>query len=147
MSFETYSRENFLGEVLYNTSREYFLPLQGEEKYRTEGFKEIALIYGTAEESFRKTAALVNRIRHQEEGGTPFRTMRETTEREGMLLQEHLEEKVSSIFQDKGFTIEGHPQDRIWDSASLTSPLVEEELKQLLIDPDLPEVWINLLYL
>jgi len=41
--------------------------------------------------------------------------MRETTEREGMLLQEHLEEKVSSIFQDKGFTIEGHPQDRIWD--------------------------------
>ncbi len=74
------------------------MPLQGEEKYRTEGFKEIALIYGTAEESFRKTAALVNRIRHQEEGGTPFRTMRETTEREGMLLQEHLEEKVSSIF-------------------------------------------------
>lgn len=143
MSFETYSRENFLGEVLYNTSREYFLPLQGEEKYRTEGFKEIALIYGTAEESFRKTAALVNRIRHQEEGGTPFRTMRETTEREGMLLQEHLEEKVSSIFQDKGFTIEGHPQDRIWDSESLTSPLVEEELKELLIDPDLPEVWIT----
>lgn len=119
------------------------MPLQGEEKYRTEGFKEIALIYGTAEESFRKTAALVNRIRHQEEGGTPFRTMRETTEREGMLLQEHLEEKVSSIFQDKGLTIEGHPQDRIWDSASLTSPLVEEELKELLIDPDLPEVWIT----
>ena len=119
------------------------MPLQGEEKYRTEGFKEIALIYGTAEESFRKTAALVNRIRHQEEGGTPFRTMRETTEREGMLLQEHLEEKVSSIFQDKGLTIEGHPQDRIWDSASLTSPLVEEELKALLIDPDLPEVWIT----
>jgi hypothetical protein len=24
------------------------LPLQGEEKYRTEGFKEIALIYGRA---------------------------------------------------------------------------------------------------
>lgn len=119
------------------------MPLQGEEKYRTEGFKEIALIYGTAEESFRKTAALVNRIRHQEEGGTPFRTMRETTEREGMLLQEHLEEKVSSIFQDKGLTIEGHPQDRIWDSASLTSTLVEEELKELLIDPDLPEVWIT----
>jgi hypothetical protein len=101
------------------------------------------LIYGTAEESFRKTAALINRIRHQEEGGTPFRTIRETTEREGMLLQARLEAKVSSIFQDKGFTIEGHPQDRIWDSESLTSPLVEEELKELLIDPDLPEAWIT----
>lgn len=104
------------------------MPLQGEEKYRTEGFKEIALIYGTAEESFRKTAALVNRIRHQEEGGTPFRTMRETTEREGMLLQEHLEEKVSSIFQDKGFTIEGHPQDRIWDSARVSKNAIQRAI-------------------
>ena len=130
-----------MGEVLYNTSREFFLPLQGEERYQTEGFKEIALIYGTAEESFRKAAALVNRIRHQEEGGTPFRTMRETTEREGMLIQEHLEEKVSSIFQENGFTLEGHPQDRLWDNLSLALSLTEEELKELLVDSDLSEAW------
>jgi hypothetical protein len=89
------------------------LPLQGEERYQPEGFKEIALIYGTVEGSFRKTSALINRIRHEEEGGTPFRTIREATEREGMLLQEHLEEKVSFIFQENGYTPEGHPQDRI----------------------------------
>lgn len=132
-----------MGEVLYNTSREFFLPLQGEERYQTEGFKEIALIYGTAEESFRKTAALINRIRHQEEGGTPFRTIREVTEREGMLFQAHLEEKVSSIFQEHGLTLEGHPQDRLWADLSLASPLIEEELQELLIDPDLPEAWIT----
>jgi hypothetical protein len=130
-----------LGEVLYNTAREFFLPLQGEERYQTEGFKEIALIYGTAEESFRKTAALINRIRHQEEGGTPFRTMREITERAGMLLQEHLEEKASLIFQENGFTPAGHPQDVRWDTESLNAPLREEELKELLIDLDLPEAW------
>ena len=141
MSFETYSRENFLGEVLYNTSREFFLPLQGEEKYRTEGFKEISLIYGTVEESFRKTAALINRIRHQEAGGTPFRTVRETTEREGMLLQEHIEEKVSSIFQENRFTLEGHPQGTVLNNLSLASSLIEEELKELLVDPDLSEAW------
>jgi hypothetical protein len=39
--------------------------LQGEEKYCTEGFKEIGLIYGATEESYRKTSALLNRIRHQ----------------------------------------------------------------------------------
>jgi len=143
LSFETYSRENIFGEVLYNTSREFFFPLQGEEKYRTEGFKEIALIYGTAEESFRKTSALINRIRHQEEGGTPFRTIRETTECEGTRLQEHLEEKVSHIFQENRFTPEGHPQDVIWDTESLKAPLSEEELKELLIDPDLSEAWIT----
>jgi hypothetical protein len=141
LSFETYSRENFLGEVLYNTSREFFLPLQGEEKYCTEGFKEIALIYGTAEESFRKTAALINRIRYQEAGGTPFRMVRETTEREGVLLQEHLEEKVDFIFQENQFTLEGHPQDTILNNLSLASSLIEEELKELLVDSDLSEAW------
>jgi hypothetical protein len=143
LSFETYSRKNIFGEVLYHTSREFFLPLQGEEKYRTEGFKEIALIYGTAEESFRKTAALINRIRHQEVGGTPFRTIREPTECEGTLLQAHLEEKVNLIFQANRFTPAGHPQDGIWDTESLNTPLSEKELKELLIDPDLPEAWIT----
>ena len=133
---------NFYGEVLYNTSREFFLPLQGEEKYCTEGFKEIALIYGTAEESFRKTAALLNRVRHQDEGGTPFRTIRETTEHEGILLQEHLEQQARLIFQENGFTPEGEPQDVIADARSPTPALIEKEaLQELLIDCDLPDEW------
>ena len=104
MSFETYCRENLYGEVLYNPSREFVSPLQGEEKYQTEGCKEIALIYGTVESSFRKTSALINRVRHQEEGGTPFRTVREAVEHEGSLRQEHLVQKSSAIFQDNSFT-------------------------------------------
>ena len=67
---------NFYGEVLYNPAREFFCPLQGEEKYCTEGFKEIALIYGVTEDSYRKTSNWFNRIRHQEVGGTPSRTVR-----------------------------------------------------------------------
>lgn len=133
---------NFYGEVLYNTSREFFLPLQGEEKYRTEGFKEIALIYGTAEESFRKTAALINRVRHQEEGGTPFRTIRETTEQEGLRLQAHHEHQTSLIFQDHGFSPEGQPQVSIAEAHSLNPPVIQhEDLKELLMGCDLPEAW------
>jgi hypothetical protein len=96
--------------VLYNTSRELFFPLQGEEKYCTEGFKEVALIYGASEESYRKTSALLNRIRHQDEGGTPFRTVREAVEHEGTLLHEYLEKKTSALFKENGFTPEGYPQ-------------------------------------
>lgn len=133
---------NFYGEVLYNTSREFFLPLQGEEKYRTEGFNEIALIYGTAEESFRKTAALINRVRHQEEGGTPFRTIRETTEQEGIRLQEHLEHQARLIFHDHGFSPEGQPQAGIAEAHCLNPPVIQQEdLKELLIGCDLPEAW------
>ncbi len=89
---------NFYGEVLYNT-REFFPPLQGEEKYRTEGFKEIALIHGTTEGSFRKTSVLLNRVRHQKEGGTPSRTVRDNTEYEGRKIQNHLEEKTLGILE------------------------------------------------
>ncbi len=126
MSFETYSQVNFYGEVLYNTARDFFCPLQGEEKYCTEGFKEIALIYGATEESYRKTSALLNRIRHQEIGGTPSRTIRETTEREGLMIAEHLEHQVSMIFHEHDFTPEGHPQAAILDALASSTPTIEE---------------------
>ena len=101
---------NFYGEVLYNSARDFFVPLQGEEKYCTEGFKEIALIYGATEESYRKTSCLLNRIRHQEVGGTPSRTIREISEREGSLIESHLEEQSIKIFRECGFTPLGEPE-------------------------------------
>ena len=118
---------NLYGEVFYNTSREFFLPLQGEEKYHTEGFKELALIYGATEESYRKTAAWLNRTRHQEDGGTPSRTIRETIEHEGVLIQDHLAQKARTIFHEHGFTPEGQPHESIVDTISPRTPIVEEE--------------------
>jgi hypothetical protein len=118
---------NLYGEVLYNTSREFFFPLQGEEKYCTEGFKELALIYGATEESYRKTVALLNRSRHQEDGGTPSRTIRETTEREGLMIQDYLEQKACTIFQEHGFTPEGQPEESILATIAPRTPIVEEE--------------------
>ncbi len=127
MSFDTYSRVNAYGEVLYNTSREFFIPLQGEEKYRTEGFNELALIYGTTEDSFRKTAALLNRVRHQEEGGTPSRTVRAHTEQEGRKIQDHLAHKVRTILEGNGFTEEGASQEFRASALCDTSPIVPAE--------------------
>jgi len=134
-NFETYHKANAYGEVLYNTSREFFFPLQGEEKYRTEGFNEIALMYGATEESYRKTSSLINRMRHQEEGGTPFRTVREAVEHEGTLLHEYLEKKTSAIFKENGFTPDGYPQA---SQPKLLTPntsiLEEEDIEELLDD-------------
>jgi hypothetical protein len=113
--------------VLYHTSREFFFPLQGEEKYCTEGFKEIGLIYGATEESYRKTSALLNRIRHQAEGGTPCRTIRETTEREGVMIQDYLEQTVCTVFQAAGFTPEGQPPASMLAPLAPQTPLEAEE--------------------
>jgi hypothetical protein len=102
--------------VLYNTAREFFDPVQGEEKYCTEGFKEMALIYAATEESYRKTSALLNRIRHQESGGTPSRTIQAISEHEGFMLEDYLEQKVLSIFQEHHFTLEGEPSLSVLES-------------------------------
>jgi hypothetical protein len=107
--------------------------LQGAEKYQTQGFKEIALIYGTVESSFRKTSALINRFRHQEEGGTPFRTVREAVEHEGTLLHEYLENKTETILKESGFTPAGYPQEVKRDVITPnTSVLEEEDIEALL---------------
>ena len=127
LSFATYSRVNAYWEGLYNTSREFFRPLHGAEKYRTEGFNELALIYGTTEASFRKTAALLNRVRHQEAGGTPSRTVRAHTEQEGRKIQDHLAHKVRTILQENGFTEEGVSQKVRGHALGDTSPLVSAE--------------------
>ena len=125
---------------VYNTSREFFCPLQGAEKYCTEGFKELALIYGAVEDSFRKTSALLNRVRHQQEGGTPFRTIRAIADDEGSLLQAHLAQKTGDIFQANRFTSAGVPQEVLTETFPLNPPLVEAaSLKELLITYDLSE--------
>lgn len=81
--------------------------MKGKELYRTTGFKEIAMIYGDTEESFRKTARLINRIRHQEEGGTPHRSLQEATEKEGSLLIDLVKEKSKRILIRHSFTEDG----------------------------------------
>ncbi len=126
--------------MLYNPSREFFSPLQGEEKYQTEGFKEIALIYGTVESSFRKASALINRVRYQEEGGTPFRTVREAVEHEGRLLQEYLVQESSDIFQGNHFTQEGYPQEEITELFTPNTLTLEvDDLEEILMNDNFLE--------
>ncbi len=95
------------GKIYYNTASDIFEPLIGKGYYRTVGFKEIAVIYGNTEESFRKTDALINRIRYQEKGGTPCKTLQENTEKEGAKLIDFIEEKTDRILEDNGFAEDG----------------------------------------
>ncbi len=116
------------------------MPLQGEEKYRTEGFKEIALIHGTTEGSFRKTSALINRVRHQEAEGTPSRTIRDHTEYEGSKIQDYLEEKTQTILQENGLSQKGESRKVIIGPFCPTPPIVSEEnLQEMVKAYDLAE--------
>jgi hypothetical protein len=94
-------------EILYNTGQDLFAELKAKELYRTIGFKEIAMIYGDTEESYRKTTSLINRIRYQAEGGTPYRTLQENTAQEGRKLIEYVERTSKCILQQNGFSEDG----------------------------------------
>ena len=78
ITFDTY----WIGETAGDKAKCVFPTLHAQERYRATGFKELAMVHGSVEKSYRKTTALINRVRHQE-GATPSRTLQENTEREG----------------------------------------------------------------
>ena len=52
---------------------------------------------------------MLNRIRHQQIGGTPFRTLRESTEREGGQIVDLLREKAGRCLRENGFDENARP--------------------------------------
>ena len=93
--------------IKYETAKDLFTQLTTNKYYRTVGFKEISMIYGGTENSYRKTTRLINRIRYQQKNGTPYRTLQENIEKEGIQLNEHIAEKSKKILSSNEFTEDG----------------------------------------
>ncbi len=89
--------------VTFNTATNLFCRLKGKEWYRTVGFKEIAIILGDVVHSYRTTTQLINRVRYQSSGGTPYRTLQANTESEGARLIDYLESKTDHILKRHRF--------------------------------------------
>lgn len=85
-----------------DTSRTVFPALTGKEWYRTVGFKEVAIVRGALDGSYRHTAELLNRIRHQS-NATPLRTLQDAVEAEGQSARRALEEEARRILREEGF--------------------------------------------
>jgi hypothetical protein len=102
-----FSTHRVIENQTFSTAIDLFPKLQTNEYYRTIGFKELAMIYGDTERSYRKTATLINRTRYQLENGTSYRTLQENTEKEGMQLIDHIAEKSRQILKDNEFTEDG----------------------------------------
>jgi hypothetical protein len=90
------------GEVIFDSAHDLFPAVISKGWYLTRGFKEVAMVYGSVEKSYRKTATLINRVRYQTSGGTPMRTLQEQTEREGEKLAAHLAARTEEILESHG---------------------------------------------
>ena len=138
ITFESYwVRQTGEGDV---TLSSLFPALHAKEWYRTTGFKELALVYGVTEKSYRKTSVLINRVRHQS-GATPHRTLRENAEGEGQRIMAHMEQQATEILHEHAFTSEGTPTTSAVDRGEqalvqLPSPQVEQALQACAPDPE-----------
>lgn len=113
IEFSTYQvREQ--GKTVYNTVGDVFAVLRCWEWYKTTGFKELSLMYGVTEQSYKKTEQLVNRVRHQPDA-TPSTTLRECAEREGTEVLDAVAQKTTEILTHEGFSESGRP---LQDSAA-----------------------------
>jgi hypothetical protein len=108
-------------------SPELFPTQRGKEWYRTRGFKEIAYIHGSSEQSYRKASELINRVRHQP-GATSARTLQDNSEREGERLLEQLNAKSQAILSNHEFSPEGVPLQELADAQKPSSHPLESEV-------------------
>ncbi|MCK7491799.1 MAG: hypothetical protein MZW92_09150 [Comamonadaceae bacterium] len=88
---------------------EMFPHRRGREWYQTGGFKEIALLCGATQRSYRQTTQGFNRSRHQESGGTPLNTLRDGARTEGLKVIDFLTRKSQRVLQEHGFDLRGVP--------------------------------------
>jgi len=88
--------------VQFDTSREVFAPLTGKQWYRTVGFKELAVVRGALDRSYRQATRMMNRIRHQPDA-TPLATLRDSVEAEGLAAAHALEQEARRELQQAGF--------------------------------------------
>jgi hypothetical protein len=106
---------------------------KGKEWYQTAGFKELALMMGAVQRSYRKTTNYFNRSRRQEVGGTALNTLRDGAERQGAKVIQFLERKSDEVlrashFQEDGTFEEGCPVVKEMEGIH-AAHLLEKEVK------------------
>lgn len=124
--------------MVYNTVGEVFPVVRCWEWYKTKGFKEIALIHGATENSYTKTAALINRVRHQEDG-TPSTTVRESVRQEGKKILECLERTTQEILEREGVDEAGCPISASAESQQEAKVLASQQIRQAIEHCDVSE--------
>ena len=81
----------------------------GRQWYQTSGFKELALIVGAAQRSYRQTTDVFNRSRYQRVGGTPLNTLRDGAQAEGLKVLGFMDKKTQVILKMHNFDPQGVP--------------------------------------
>lgn len=112
----------------------------GRQWYQTSGFKELALVVGAAQRSYRQITRVFNRTRHQEVGGTPLNTLRDGAQAEGLKVLDFMGEKTQSVLKEHGFDARGVPEansditQKLGKPAYLKKPTIHRALTEVVAE-------------
>jgi len=113
----------------------------GRQWHQTRGFKELGLIVGAAQRSYRQITRVFNRTRHQEIGGTPLNTLRDGAQAEGLKVLDFIDKKTQCILKEHDFDAQGIPEPHCAVARKLVKPVY---LKKPTIQSALTEVVANM---
>ena len=120
----------------FDTSRELFAPLTGKQWYRTVGFKDLAVVRGALDRSYRQATRMLNRLRHQPEA-TPVRTLQDSVEAEGRAAALAQEEEAKSVVEQGGMdatTLKPRQQREACSRRHLSPGVVDTALREVAPD-------------
>ncbi len=123
--------------MVFDTSRETFPELTGKQWYRTVGFKELAIVRGALDSSYRRTTEMLNRIRHQPEA-TPLSSLRDAVEAEGQAAAAALDSEARRVLDEAGIAIDTlvARNHEACEPRVLAPERIEAALTQVAPDPD-----------
>ena len=110
----------------------------GREWHQTTGYKELGLVAGAAQRSYRETVNVFNRSRHQQVGGTPLNTLRDGAQAEGLKVLDFVDKKTQVILKAHDFDPQGVPEahcavtQKIADPAYLEGQAIQKALDGVL---------------
>lgn len=99
----------------------------GRQWYQTSGFKELGLIVGAAQRSYREMTRVFNRSRHQEVGGTPLNTLRDGAQAEGLNVLDFIGKKTQGILKENYFDPQGVPAAQCVVTQQIAEPVYLEQ--------------------
>lgn len=107
-TFKTYDVVTHNKQPIF-TGLRMFPGRKAKQWYPTCGFKQVTLLQGAAQRSYRQTIQLFKRSCRQEKGGTPLTTLHDVAESEGLKVLDFLTCKTAAILKQFQFTEQGQP--------------------------------------
>jgi hypothetical protein len=115
-------------EKVFTTRKDVFPETGSLEAFKTPRLLELFTLF-PIDESFRKSATKLNRVLLRDNEETiQFRTLANTVEREGELIQEQISKKAETILKTHGFSVQGKILDgnKGWNPANMQGSHAEE---------------------